>query len=464
MKKRLSVIILAFSVSLVLIVSLSFFSIKRVDALIDFSNKADNINFNLKKLYNLHGFVKDLDRAERGYMLTRDTAYSNGLLRITDSLETNMAQMKELAGDSLSLQRDLLILRSMLALRMSIIKQNIAYVDSAQTSTPSQYYFEGRKTMQDCTKKLRDIERNQNMLYYVAYKSEHFYMQVASSTLKYLLTIFLIVTVGLFVMMLLEFRRRIGYQDELHARISELKQSHMELEQIAYAASHDLREPLRKIQVFTNRLLWLKKDSIDEESKNTMERINTYTTSMQELIEDLVYLTSLTKEGNDLEWVDLNKSLSMVLSELEYKIQLHNAKIAYDTLPKIKGYTNQIGILFRCIIDVSLACKQPGKMLSVHIKNEIANGNELADFSLNISDKKYHVIIFSDNGSGFENIYTDKMFQIFQTLSSRFSSYDGKGVSLAICHRIMSNHEGYILLKNNKDHGAVFKLYFPIIE
>ncbi len=464
MKKRLGIIIIAFGLSLVLILSLSLFSVKRVDALVDFSNKADLINSNLKKLYNLHGYVKDLDRAERGYMLTRDTLYSNGLKHITDSLQLNMAEMKELAGDSLKLQKDLLLLRSMLAVRVSIIEQNIAYVDSSQSSVPSPYYYEGRKAMQDCSKKLREMENSENRLFYATYQNEHFYMQVASSTLKYLLTIFFIVTVGLFILMLLEFRRRIGYQDQLQAKISDLKRSHLELEQIAYAASHDLREPLRKIQVFTNRLLWLKKDKIDEESKDTMERINTYTNRMQDLIEDLVNLTSLTKEESEVEWVDLNKSLRSVLADLDYKIQAQSAHIAYDTLPKIKAYTSQVGILFKCMFDISLANPKEGKQVAINISSEIAGAEELAEFYPNLSNKRYHVVIFADNGPGFENIYTDKMFQVFETLDNRHSSYDGKGVSLAICHRIMANHEGYILLKNNPDAGAVFKLYFPVLE
>ncbi len=464
MKKKLGIIILAFSVSLILIVSLSFFSIKRVDALIDFSNKADQINFNLKKLYSLHGFVKDLDRGERGYMLTLDTAFSNGLMRTIDSLQLNMVQMKELAGDSLKLQKDLLLLRSMLALRISIIKQNIAYIDSSHSSVPSSYYYEGRKVMQDCSTKLREMESDENNFFYSAYKNERFYMQVASSTLKYLLSIFFIVTVGLFIMMLLEFRRRIGYQDELQAKITDLKQSHLELEQIAFAASHDLREPLRKIQVFTNRLLWLKKDNIDEESKNTMERINSYTSRMQELIEDLVNLTSLTKEGNDLEWVDLNKSLKSVLIDLDYKISANNAKVSSDELPKIKAYASQTHILLRCLLDNSLSYTQESRQPLIHISSEVSDGSELTEFRKIVGDKKYNVITVSDNGIGFENAYFDKMFQIFHALNSRYSSYDGKGVSLAICQRIMANHDGYIFVKNNKEQGATFRLYFPITE
>jgi signal transduction histidine kinase len=395
-------------------------------------------------------------------MLTKDTLYSSGLKRVIDSLQLNMLQTKELTKDNIEMQKDLVYLRSMLAMRVSIIKQNLAYIDTSIANIPSPYYYEGHKTMQDCVKKLREMQARENKLYLSVYENEHFYMQVASSTLKYLLSVFLIVTIGLFIMIMLEFRRRIGYQDELSANVADLKQSHIELEQIAYAASHDLREPLRKIQVFTDRLLWLKKDNIDDESRSTMERINTYATRMQELIEDLVNLTSLTKEGNELEWVDLNKSLKAVLIDIEYKIESVKATIQSETLPKIRAYNSQTYILLKCLLDNSLSYARDGVIPLITISSEIAKGTDLAEINPSLKNRNYNIIVVSDNGVGIDNSFSDKMYQIFQSLNSRYSSYDGKGIGLAVCQRIMANHEGYILAKGNSENGATFKLYFPI--
>jgi len=102
--------------------------------------------------------------------------------------------------------------------------------------------------------------------------------------------------------------------------VIDLRHSHAELEQIAYAASHDLQEPLRKIQVFSNRLVWLKAQHIDDESKHTMERISTSAMRMQELIEDLVNVTSLTKQQSEKEAVDLNLILKQVQTTLKKKL------------------------------------------------------------------------------------------------------------------------------------------------
>jgi|GEM_PF-4791774 len=461
MKKRLTVLIIAFSISFLLLVSLSLFSVKRVDALIDFSNKADHSNFILRDLYTLQGFVKDLDRSERGYMLTMDTLYSNGYLHIKDSIKNCLAQLNIKGRDDKELISDLSILEKKIKKRCDYISENFALVDSTHSSTPTSIYFDGRKIMRECANKIRDMMNDEKQTFDEVYRNEHFYMQVAGDTLKYLLFIFFVATIILFLMMLTEFRKRIKFQHALQQRIWDLKQSQIELEQIALSASHDLREPLRKIRVFINRLLWIKKDQLDEDSKSTFERVNKYALKMQELIEDLVNLTSLGSDERAKEWVDTPKVLKSVMLDLNEKIVQKQVCINPEDLPKIFAYNNQVYILFRCLLDNAISNISNVDAPEIMIKDVPYNPIDFENANMQPTAKNYKVISFIDNGIGFENMEKGKLVPVYNHLNFKHSSYDGKGVSMAICQRIMNNHEGYILVENKIAGGANIKLYFP---
>jgi signal transduction histidine kinase len=445
-------------------VGLSFFSVKRVDALIDFSNKADHSNFILRDLYTLHGFIKDLDRTERGYMITRDTIYSNGLYKIEDSIRYNFSQLKKEGKDDTALIKDLSYLAEQIKVRCDYIHKNFALVDSTQSATLSELYFDGRTVMRNCNRIIIDLENDEKKTFNKVYSSEHFYMQVAGDTLKYLLFIFFFITTALFLLMLVEVQRRIKFQFALQRRLQDLRQSQMELEQIALSASHDLREPLRKIRVFINRLLWLKKDQIDEESKSTFERVNKSALKMQELIEDLVNLTSLSKEERTKEWVDTDKALKSALLDLDEKIRERKMHLQVEELGRLYGYKHQVCIIFRCLIDYSLGNFTADQEAEIKIYATEYNPEDLKQVGIFDEKRKFKVLVFKDNGMGFEQYEGGKLFQVLKHLNERSSSYDGKGVTMAICQRIMSNHEGYILVENSIDKGMSFKLYFPINE
>lgn len=135
-----------------------------------------------------------------------------------------------------------------------------------------------------------------------------------------------------------------------------------------------------------------------------------------------------------------------------------------QTMPVFKGYANQLLILFKALFDNSLKFSKEGVGPVITITNEITSGEELKGINKKLTDKKFNCITFADNGIGFDNQFIDKMFRIFQRLHAQQSGYDGKGIGLAICQRIMANHEGYIIAHGEPQVGATFKLFFPIEE
>ena len=276
-------------------VALSLYSMERFTTFTVYSDLVDQTHTVIDMLYKTEGSLKDMDRAERGYILTRDTAYLRYLNNAIDTVRPALRNLEVLLKDNDAAVKALTIIKSNVALRINYARQNVSYADSAQSASPSSYYFDGRKIMVETSRKLRDIHQYQNSLLAENYENEQLYQKLTTTTLQYLLFVFCFITLILFAIMIKELRGRMRFQEELKAKIIDLKRSHSELEEIAYAASHDLQEPLRKIQVFSNMMLYQKSTGLDEENKQTLERINYSANRMQLLISDLISLTNLTK-------------------------------------------------------------------------------------------------------------------------------------------------------------------------
>ncbi len=408
--------------------------------------------------------IRDIDRAERGYMITHDTMYLRFLNNAVDSIHSSINALGSITADNQHQQHNISLLKSSTALRIAAARENIAYVDTATQSGPSKYYFDSRQLMLECSRMLKRIHDEENVLLAERFKGEQLYQQLTTSTLRYLLFVFCVITLILFSIMIKEFRGRTRFQEELQGKVIDLKRSHSELQEIAYAASHDLQEPLRKIQVFSDMLVHQKIRNIDPEDKVVLERINNSANRMQLLISDLMALTSLTNTDERKSTIDLNRMLHYILIDMDDKIKAKVASVEVQPLTVIKGYDNQLKILFKALLDNALKFTREGVKPVIIISCDVINGHELSAINPTLLHKKFYRITCSDNGIGFENQFISKMFQIFQRLHTHESEYSGKGIGLAICQRIMANHEGYILAHGEPGMGAQFKLFFPFEE
>ncbi len=464
MKKRLLLIIIAFSVSFISMVALSLFSMERFTTFTNYSDLVDHTNLVITKLYKMELHIRDIDRSERGYMITRDTMYLRFLNNAVDSIHSSIEAIAVNTADNPQQQHNVSLLKSSAALRIAAARENIAYVDTATKPGPSKYYFDSRQLMLECSRMLKKIHDGENVLLVERFKGEQLYQQLTTSTLQYLLVVFCIITLILFSIMIKEFRGRTRFQEELQAKVIDLKRSHSELQEIAYAASHDLQEPLRKIQVFSDMLLHQKTGSVEQDNKTILGRINSSANRMQLLISDLMALTSLTSTDERKSTIDLNRMLHYILIDIDDKIKAKVASVEVQPLTTIRGYDNQLKILFKALLDNALKFTREGVKPVIIISCEVMNGHELSSINPNLLHKKFYRITVSDNGIGFENQFISKMFQIFQRLHTQESEYTGKGIGLAICQRIMANHEGYILAHGEPGMGAQFRLFFPIEE
>ncbi len=464
MKKRLLVIVVAFCISFVSMIALSLFSMARFSTFTQFSDAVDHTNLVIVNIRSAEVFLRDVGLTERGYMITHDTLYLRGLNNSIDSINKYVDTLEKITGDNPEQKKNVTLLKASVAIRIAAVRANIEYIDSCKSSIPSKYYFDSRQQMIECSHQLRAMRLAEYKLLSERTQGQQFYQALTTSTLKYLLVIFCIITLILFSIMVKELRERIRYQEELQTKVIDLRRSHNELQEIAFAASHDLQEPLRKIQVFSNMLLYKNSDLIDEQNKITISRINSSANRMQLLISDLNALTSLTKIDERKETVDLNVTCQYILFDLEDQVKAIGASVEAYALPVINGYPNQLRILFKALLDNSLKFTRERVKPVISLSCEVINGHELVNINPNLIHKKFYRIICSDNGIGFDNQYISKIFQIFQRLHTQESKYDGKGIGLAICQRIMANHEGYIIGHGEPNMGAKFKLFFPVEE
>lgn len=462
MKKRQAIIVIAFCISFVSMVVLSLFSMERFTTFIEYSDQVYHTDVVIKKIMKTELHLRDIDRGERGYMITRDTMYLGFVNRAIDSIHTLVDEIGAIVNDNPKQRQNMSLVKSSAALRIAAARENIQYVDTALTAAPSRYYYESRGGMIEFSRRLNAMLKEENRLLLERFTNQQFYQKLASRTLVYLLVVFCIITLILFFILIKELRSRVKYQQELQSKIIDLKRSHDELTEIAYAASHDLQEPLRKIQVFSNMLSIKKNSSLDEDSRQTLNKVNSSANRMQALISDLMSLTSLIKQDDALQTVDLNRLLSFILIDIDDNIKAKNARVDIQSLPVLKGSENQLRILFRALLDNSLKFTRDGVTPVIIISSDITAGYELSTINPNLGDRKFYRITCSDNGIGFDNQFISKMFRIFQRLHNKESQYEGKGIGLAICQRVMANHEGYIVANGVPNELAEFRLYFPV--
>ena len=253
--------------------------------------------------------------------------------------------------------------------------------------------------------------------------------------------------------------------DEVLASLSleqqniELEASNKELLAFNYVASHDLQEPLRKIQTFVSRLSEKEYKNLSENGKEFMERINNSVERMRVLIEDLLQYSRTTKTEKVFEDTDLNDLLENAKVDQAQSIEEKGAKIQNQPLPKLKVIPFQIQQLFFNLISNSLKYSKADVPPEIKITSKKVTAAD-EDLIPKNSKEKFYKITFKDNGIGFEQEYSEKIFVLFNRLHNK-NKYEGTGIGLAICKKIVENHRGFIIATGKPDVGATFIVYLP---
>lgn len=245
--------------------------------------------------------------------------------------------------------------------------------------------------------------------------------------------------------------------DELEQQNRELENSNRELSAFNYVASHDLQEPLRKIQTFISRLEDKEKDQLSENGLQYLDRIKVAAGRMRALIDDLLQFSRANKSEQVFELTDLNVLMENALSELNQAVEEKQATLDITPLPKLSVIPFQIQQLFINIIGNSLKYAKKDTPPVITITSEIVKKlNPVKN-----TTETFHRLVFKDNGIGFEPEFNTKVFELFNRLHSR-EEYSGTGIGLAICKKIVENHKGSIQAHGILNEGVEIEILLPV--
>jgi light-regulated signal transduction histidine kinase (bacteriophytochrome) len=249
---------------------------------------------------------------------------------------------------------------------------------------------------------------------------------------------------------------------KLEKTLEELRYSNANLEEFAYAASHDLKEPIRKAQFFANRLNEDLKTTLTTEQISLFNRLEKSQARMQKLIEDLLEYSQAAKGAADQEEIDLREEVKVVLEDLELEIQKKAAKIVVGPLPKLFGNRRQIHQLFQNLIGNALKYSKQNVQSEIRISSSVVKGNEIkSKLPDDAGEKAFHLITVSDNGVGFDQMHADKIFKVFTRLHAD-EQYRGSGIGLSIVKKVVESHNGFVWAESEPQRGSVFSLLFPV--
>ncbi len=247
------------------------------------------------------------------------------------------------------------------------------------------------------------------------------------------------------------------YQNQLEETNKTLTEANTELESFNQIVSHDLQEPLRKIQMFTSRIEDTESQNISEKGLEYFSKIKNSAKRMQTLMIDLVNYSRTVKDAKTFVNTDINQVIEDVKQELALNIDETKAVISAEKLPEINAIPFQIHQLFVNLISNSLKYSKENVTPEIKIYSEKIQVNETVSGNV-LKSSDYIKIVVSDNGIGFQQEFSEKIFQLFKRLETELD-YSGTGLGLSICRKIVENHKGYILAEGQPNVGAKFYIY-----
>jgi len=249
---------------------------------------------------------------------------------------------------------------------------------------------------------------------------------------------------------------------ELGQHNRDLSRSNQDLSQYAYAASHDLQEPLRKIRIYSDILIG--SPQLSGKEKFIANKINLASERMSHLISDLLNYSKLLKSDAVVEKVNLQEIMKEVMIDFEIKIQEKNAIVNIPELPGIPGVKLQVNQLFYNLLGNALKFTVPGRQPVLEIVvNQIDNSEVRQFIAKPQTDIPYLHIKFTDNGIGFESKDSERIFEVFKRLYPR-EVYEGAGIGLALCRRIVQNHGGFLYATSKPGIGSTFNIILPTLQ
>ncbi|RAJ01626.1 phospho-acceptor domain-containing protein [Chitinophaga skermanii] len=419
-----------------------------------------------RKLEVITKQLKDAEAAIRGFDLTKDSTFLQPSMdeRIK-KINNEYKQLRTITRDNPSQQKNLDTLKVLLDIKYRQFKADHlkAPGQSAKISVNA-----GETYMTLIDRKVNDMVHIEEKITAEKSRLFHFFSSLWVPFIFIVSILAIFIGVYSYIVLTKEFRLQLyiearmrNYQRELQENINLLHKYNQDLEQFAYVASHDLQEPLRKISTFSDRLIMKYGDNLPEDAQQLVNRMVAAVARMRILIQDLlVFSRSGRMTPDSMEQVDLGALLQEVLSDFEVSVEEKGIDITYTEMPTIEGSKSALQQLFQNLISNAIKFADPNRPLQVRISAETLTGQQTGIVKEELKDELFCRITVEDNGIGFEQAYAERIFLIFQRLHG-VSEYQGTGIGLAICKKIISAHHGYISAYGYQGKGAVFVVMLP---
>jgi signal transduction histidine kinase len=448
-------------ISLTLIISLSYTYHTITKDLLYYSDRVDRTHQTLLNLQQLSSSIHQASQCRSSYLLLKDSANRSCALEKSTDIPALLQRLDSIFEPQSPQEKQLLLVREELKnfqARTQLYLSTEISLDSASKST---FLQADTLNLAKVNKLIKDISGIETKLSHTRIQSRDNYKNQAVNFNWTIMMIAILFITSAFILLDLEVNRNKRYRIELENRIEELNRSNSELEQFAYVASHDLQEPLRKIRAFSDRLSSKFKEELPPEGKNLIQKIYDASKRMQRLIDDLLSFSRLIKKDTKMVDVDLNTILRDVRDILSIPIKENRVIIQSEPLPTIPGFEFQLTQLFQNLISNSIKYRDAQRDPRIEITCSLAKDVKLPGMHSYHQNRDFYHISFADNGIGFSPAYAEKIFVIFQRLHTK-EEYEGTGIGLAICRRVVTNHNGLITADGKEGLGAKFSLYLPI--
>jgi signal transduction histidine kinase len=447
---------LAFILSSLFLLSLAIFS------LIWFQKQKETENwvthtYRVKlKIEQSFGLLLEAESNQRGWLLTKDSSYLIKINRAETQLHSSLRQLDSLIADN---ARQVQNAQNLRLLALSRIERLHSIMDSSQKlNSPSvgHFFSPGKMKMDSIYDQVKLMQAEEDGLM----GKRTFVKQIQDDRVITFIVLFSFIAFAILMWSFFKIRNEsalhlkaqleiIAINELLNDRNDMLERKNRDLTSFTNIASHDLKEPLRKIQMFTNLIVDSEHTYLNSKSFEYFNKISQQSKRMQILIESVLQYAQSDEDEFGFQLTDLNEITHLAIEDLSEIIKEKNADIEVQSLPTVFCSPNQMEQLFINLIDNGIKYARPNLTPSIKI-----NATRL--------DETWK-IDFYDNGIGFDETYSNKIFEIFQRLHST-DEYPGTGIGLAICKKIVENHRGRITVRSVLGEGSVFSVILPIYD
>lgn len=418
------------------------------------------------------------ESSQRGFILTGDEVYLEPYTDNLKGIPEHLANLERLTADNPLQQERARELKRLVDRRLAIIQGSLAARRTQGLEAARQVVLSGRgKAAMDAIRALaaemkREEERLLGLRRQESEASGRF--ALASVVAANLLGMVLVVVTGRSLLRFFAERRRSEESlreahgllerrveertlelsvanERLQRFTTELERSNRELQDFAFIASHDLQEPLRKIQAFGDRLRSKHGSVLGPEALDYLDRMQRAAQRMHTLINDLLTFSRVTSRGQPFVSVDLNEVARDVLSDLEVRVQQTGGAVDLGLLPVVEADPTQMRQLLQNLIANGLKFHKAGSPPTVRVRGVVHQDGGVPQARLTVED----------NGIGFDPKYLDRLFTPFQRLHGR-TEYEGTGMGLAVCRRIVERHGGSVTAESSPGQGARFLITLPV--